>query len=144
MHYENRDEQIAQEVLVLYRTNRTLSDESRFRLGSDQFYFKSAQQMRELFSDIPEVCEQTLEIASQINIEFKLNDESGNQIYHIPTYPTREGIGIADEMRRLAFEGLDRRFQEYENVGDSVAEENKKVYYDRLEHELKNYQSNGI
>lgn len=137
VHYENRDEQIAQEVLVCIGTNRTLSDESRFRLGSDQFYFKSAQQMRELFSDIPEVCEQTLEIASQINIEFKLNDESGNQIYHIPTYPTREGIGIADEMRRLAFEGLDRRFQEYENVGDSVAEENKKVYYDRLEHELK-------
>ena len=66
VHYANREDQIAQEVLVCIGSNKTLHDDARFRLGSDQFYFKSPGEMRELFKDMPEACDRTLEIAERM------------------------------------------------------------------------------
>jgi DNA polymerase-3 subunit alpha len=113
-----------------------LQDESRIRLGSDQFYFKDADKMRQLFSDHPEACDRTLEIAERCNVKFKLKDDKGKAIYHLPTYPTDEGRSLVEEIQRVAEEGLDVRFQEAEKRGEAVAEENKPQYYDRLKFEL--------
>ena len=88
VHYLLREDQIAQEVLICIGSNKTLSDESRFRLGSDQFYLKSSEQMRELFKDVPEACDRTLEIAERCNVKFKLKDDAGKPIYHLPSFPT--------------------------------------------------------
>ena len=136
VHYLNPEDQLAQEVLICVGSNKTLQDESRFRLGSDQFYFKSSSQMRELFKDVPEACDRTLEISDQIDLKFRFKDEKGQPIYHLPKYPTSNGQTDADEMRRLALLGLDRRIEEAEARGETSAREQKARYLERLEYEL--------
>lgn len=137
VHYLTRDEQLAQEVLLCIGTNKTLQDESRFKLGSDQFYFKNAQQMRDVFRDIPEACDNTLEVAERCNIKFNLKDAKGAPIYHLPSYPTPEGTTLSDEIARIARAGLERRFEEAAKRGEPVAEEKRSKYLERLDYELR-------
>lgn len=136
IYYTNQDDQMAQEVLVCIGSNKTLQDESRFRLGSDQFYLKSPQAMRELFKDLPELCDRTLEIADRCEIKFKLKDDKGKAIYHLPSYPTEVGNSLREEIESLSKRGLEVRFQEAEARGEPVAEEQKPNYFKRLEYEL--------
>ena len=136
VHYFKQGDQIAQEVLVCIGTNKTLQDESRFRLGSNEFYFKSPEEMRRLFSDKPEYCDRTLEVAERCRLEFELKDDQGKPIYHLPTFPTQEGASLKDETRRLVFEGLDHRIEEFESVGKILSEEQVQQYKDRLDYEL--------
>ncbi len=136
VHYMKQGDQIAQEVLICIGSNKTLQDESRFRLGSDQFYFKSTEQMLELFKDVPEAIENTVNIADRCEIEFILEDEEGKPIYHLPTYPTESGVSLTEEMKRVALAGLEKRFQEAEARGETVAEEDKPKYFERLDYEL--------
>jgi DNA polymerase-3 subunit alpha len=136
VHYIHQEDQIAQEVLVCIGTNKTLRDESRFRLGSDQFYFKSGAEMQKLFHDVPEALSNTLQIAEQIKIEFKLKDENKKPIYHLPSFPTTEGRSIEDEIRLRSEEGLRLRFAEAKARNEEISEEVQKNYTDRLHFEL--------
>lgn len=136
VHYLNQDDKIAQEVLICIGTNKTLQDESRFQLGSDQFYFKNPESMRSTFKDIPEVCDRTLEVASRCNLKFKLKDENGKAIYHLPSFPTQDGRSLFDEIRRLSFEGLERRLKEAELRNETVDESEIPNYHKRLDYEL--------
>lgn len=136
VHYLEQDDQMAQEVLICIGTNKSLQDESRFRLGSNQFYFKKADQMRELFRDLPEACDRTLEIAERCDVKFKMKDSAGKAIYHLPSFPTEGGASLTDEIRRLSLEGLERRFSEAVLAGEPIAEEKKTDYFKRLDYEL--------
>ena len=117
VHYLTRDEQMAQEVLLCIGTNKSLQDENRFRLGSDQFYFKGPQQMRDLFHDIPEACEQTLEIAERCDLKFNVTDSKDAPSYHLPSYPTTEGRSRTDDIALLSKPGLERRVNEADQRG---------------------------
>ena len=136
VHYLKRDDQLAQEVLICIGSNKTLQDDSRYRLGSDQFYFKSIEEMKALYSDMPEAISNTLDVASKCNIEFKLKDDEGKPIYHLPKFPTSDGLSEEDEMEKIAKEGLQKRFEEAEARGEAVAEDEKARYYERLSYEL--------
>ncbi len=144
VHYLTRDDSFAQEVLVCIGTNKTLQDESRFKLGSQEFWFKGPDQMRELFKQFPEAIENTLKIAEQCNISFKLKDENGRQIYHLPTYPTNEGRPLNEEIKALSLKGLEERFIESESRGEPVALEKRPEYYTRLNFELSVINSMGF
>lgn len=136
VHYLSREDQVAQEVLICVGTNRTLQDESRFRLGSDQFYFRSPEEMQALFKDCPEALENTLKIADRCEVKFKFKDDKGNPIYHLPSYPTANGVSTKEEMERLSRAGLERRFEEAKARGEPVPEEKKAGYLERLLFEL--------
>lgn len=136
VHYMAKDDALAQEVLICVGTNKTLQDETRWKLGSEEFYFKGSEQMRNLFKDMPEACDRTLEIAERCKVDFKLKDEKGRQIYHLPTYPTENGSSLTEEIHRLASEGLERRFAEAERRGEKISDEKKPDYWKRLEFEL--------
>lgn len=136
VHYLGQDDQMSQEVLICIGTNKTLQDESRFRLGTDQFYLKSSEQMRELFKDLPEACDRTLEIADRCQVQFKMKDSAGKAIYHLPSFPTENGATLDEEIRRLSRAGLERRFLELAARGEVVAEEKKPEYWQRLDFEL--------
>lgn len=136
IHYLNSDDSMAQEVLVCIGTNRTLQDESRFRLGSDQFYLKESSSMHQLFSDIPESVENALKISQLCNVEFHFKDESGKPIYHLPQYPVPEGATLEGEMERLAKEGLQRRLKEAEQRGEPILDEALSEYQKRLDYEV--------
>lgn len=136
VHYLAQDDQVAQEVLICIGSNKTLQDESRFRLGSDQFYFKSADQMRQLFKDVPEACDRTLEIAERCDVKFKLKDDAGKAIYHLPRFPTPEGVDLTEDIRNRALKGLEERYEEAAARGETVPEEKKPDYVKRLDYEL--------
>lgn len=136
VHYLNSGEHVSQEVLICIGSNKTLQDPSRYRLGSEQFYLKSAEQMRTLFKDSPESCDTTLEIADRVNIQFKLKTPDGKPIYHLPTLPTRDGVGLDEEIARLSKEGLEKRFVELKKQGDEVLDSDKPKYFERLNFEL--------
>jgi DNA polymerase-3 subunit alpha len=136
VHYLKQDDQVAQEVLICIGSNKTLQDESRFKLGSDQFYFKSAEQMRALFKDVPEACDNTLQIAERCDVKFKLKDDQGKAIYHLPVFPTAEGVDLKEDMRQRAFKGLEERYAEAAARGEAVPEEKKPEYVKRVEYEL--------
>ncbi len=136
VHYITQDDQIAQEVLVCIGSNKTLADESRYKLGSSEFYFKSTESMTKLFSDLPEAITNTQVIADRCNVKFKLKDENGKAIYHLPSFPTADGRTVKEEILHHATEGLKVRFEELKAVGQEVPEEKKPDYFNRLNFEL--------
>ncbi len=136
VHYLNKEDQLAQEVLICIGSNKTLHDDSRWRLGSEEFYFKSSDQMYDLFKDCPELCERTVEIADRCNVEFRLEDDDGKTIYHLPSFPTKDNLSILDELKRLTREGLTDRFAEAKARDEQVPESEHQKYFDRLDYEI--------
>ena len=136
VHYLQQEDQVAQEVLICIGSNKTLQDESRFRLGSDQFYFKTSEQMKALFQDVPEAIENTLKIAERCDLKFKLKDDAGKAIYHLPSFPTPSGAEPKDFIREVALKGLEERYKEAEARGEAVPPERKPEYVARLDYEL--------
>ncbi len=70
-HYLNREDAVSHEVLLCIQTQTTLDDPSRYRFGTDQIYFKSAEEMARLFPDLPEAMSNTVSIAERCNVEIK-------------------------------------------------------------------------
>lgn len=136
VHYLTADDQMSQEVLICIGTNKTLQDESRFRLGSSEFYFKSADEMKKLFKDLPEAIDNTLEVANRCDVKFKMKDESGKPIYHLPSFPTEFGATLSEEISKRAHLGLQERFAEADDRNEAINEEKKSEYIKRLEYEL--------
>ncbi len=136
IYYLEPEDQIAQEVLVCIGQNRTLADEQRPRLSGNQYYFKGPDQMRATFQDRPELIAATQELAARVNLKFKLKDDKGKAIYHLPSFPTTEGRSLAEEIRARSHKGLDARIQEVLARGETFSAENKTIYESRLEYEL--------
>ncbi len=80
-HYLTQGDAQAHDVLLCIGTGKTVQDTSRMKFFSDQFYVKSATEMRELFADIPEACDNTLEIAKRIDITIP------KKVFYLPDYP---------------------------------------------------------
>ncbi len=109
-HYMTAEDAMAQEVLMCIQTGKTLNDEARMKLTTNEFYYKSPQLMRQLFQDVPDACDATLEIADKCQVEFSWKDAKGKQIYHLPDYPIETGESIDVFFRRVSMEGLEERF----------------------------------
>ena len=80
-HYLMQSDAQAHDVLLCIGTGKTVQDTSRMKFFSDQFYVKSAEEMRELFADIPEACDNTLEIVKRIDIKIP------DKVFYLPDYP---------------------------------------------------------
>lgn len=139
-HYINREDAAAQEVLLCVQTGKTISDENRMKLTSNEFYFKSADEMRKAFHYLPEACDNTLRIADKCNLELNWHDEKGNQIYLLPDFEIETEETQDDFFRRMAREGLEERFTgpHFRNIitEDNWESELKQQYYDRLHEEV--------
>jgi len=109
-HYMTSEDATAQEVLMCIQTGKTLADENRMKLTTNEFYFKSPEEMRALFKDFPDALDNTLKIADECNVELKWKDENGHQIYHLPDYPIETSESTEAYFRRMALEGLETRF----------------------------------
>ncbi|MFP4162926.1 MAG: DNA polymerase III subunit alpha [Chitinispirillaceae bacterium] len=67
-HYLNSEDSQSHEVLLCIQTQTTMDDPNRYRFSSDQIYFKSPQEMAQLFPEIPEAMSNTVEIAERCNV----------------------------------------------------------------------------
>jgi DNA polymerase III subunit alpha len=110
-HYLERKDAGAHDVLLCIGTGKTVSDTNRMRFYSDEFYLKPEQEMCELWSDLPEACENAVKIAERIDIRIP------EKIFHLPEYPVpqRDGqpeTGDNEYLRDLCERGLIERYGE--------------------------------
>jgi DNA polymerase III subunit alpha len=73
VHYLSGDSAKAHEALLCIQTQTTLDDPDRMKLQTDQFYFKSSDEMKALFKDTPEAISNTIKIAERCNLELDFN-----------------------------------------------------------------------
>ena len=134
-HYLHRKDAKAHEVLLCLQTGKTLNDSDRMKFSSDEFYFKSPQEMTDLFGNIPEALTHTIEIAEQCNLELKFEEK------HIPRISVPPGESSDSYLERLSREGLEKRFMPHQQKEDF--KERSSRYRARLEEELKIIKSMG-
>ena len=106
VHFLNRSDHEAHDALICIGTGKQLIDENRMRY-TPEVYFKTAEEMREVFADLPEACDHTLEIAERCNVTLKLDSTSSEKY---PQFGTPDGSPREEYFRRLCYEGLERRY----------------------------------
>ncbi|MEE3279798.1 MAG: DNA polymerase III subunit alpha [Pseudomonadota bacterium] len=117
----------AHEARVCIQEGRTLNDPRRERRFSDQQYLRSADEMAELFADIPEAIENAYEISRRCNLLLDLDT------YHLPIYPVPEETTLEELLTSTAHEALEHYFQHASSVSDEM---DRTEYLARLDYEL--------
>ncbi len=120
----------AHEIRVCINERRTIDDPRRPRTYSEQQYLRSTEEMQELFSDLPEALENSVEIAKRCNLELQLGKP------FLPNYPVPPGLTLADFFRLECTNGLELRLQKLFDTSRSDFTTIKQRYLDRLEFEL--------
>ncbi len=85
LHYTHAADAVSHEALLCVQSGTTLDDPNRFKFDSHDFYLKTAAEMRHLFRDFPEACDNTLLIAERCNAEFNLKAN------YMPNFPVPDG-----------------------------------------------------
>jgi DNA polymerase-3 subunit alpha len=134
-HYLHRKDAKAHEVLLCIQTGKTLQDSNRMKFSSDEFYFKSPQEMADLFQGTPEAISHTSEIAEKCNLEMRFGER------HIPRIAVPAGETTESFLEKLARKGLEQRLSRYQ--GEKNFKEYFAVYKTRLEEELTIIKSMG-
>ena len=119
LHYTKFEDASAHAALLCVQSGSTLADPKRFKFDNDEFYLKTADQMRKLFKDHPESCDNTLLIAERCNTTLR----EGENL--LPQYPTPSGETEESWLKKLANKGLVERMGKV-----------SKDYQDRLDYEL--------
>ncbi|GAA2248429.1 DNA polymerase III subunit alpha [Herbiconiux moechotypicola] len=104
LHYTHAHDATSHAALLCVQSGSTLSDPNRFKFDADEFYLKSAQEMRQLFRDYPDACDNTLLIAERCEVEF---DTKAN---YMPRYPVPEGETEATWFEKEVEAGLKERY----------------------------------
>src|SRR5919106_5881445 len=128
-HYTDQGHARAHDVLLcIQQPGKVLADTDRLRFDTEEFYVKSAEEMRELFRELPEACDATLEIAESVEpipmLERPLVERA--EPLHVPRFDPPGGGDHETFLRELAEAGARERYGE---VHPEVR--------DRLEHELR-------
>jgi len=118
------------EARVCIGEGRALDDPRRVRRYSEQQYLKSTEEMCELFKDLPDALENTVEIAKRCTLDIRLGE------YFLPAYPIPEGLTEDEFFTKISYEGLDQRLERILDKDASDYAERKKEYTDRLQFEL--------
>ncbi|NLF26369.1 MAG: DNA polymerase III subunit alpha, partial [Clostridiales bacterium] len=104
-HYLESGDADAQEVLMCVQTGKTLSDEGRMRMKTDQIYVKSEDEMRSIFANFPDAIENTERIAKRCDVTFDFSKT------HLPSFPLPEDEPDAFlYLRKLCEDGLSKRY----------------------------------
>lgn len=120
-HYIRRQHAIAHNIMLLIPEADASNPPNvmNLRYGTDQIYFKSAEEMCELFKAYPEAIHSTLEIADKCNLELDLKTN------HMPKFPIPANAGVStleEYLEKLAWEGLQKR---YPNITDAIEQRMK-------------------
>ena len=105
LHYAAREDAAAHEVLLCVQSGSTMADANRFKFDGDGYYLKSPAEMRALFAELPEACDNTLAIAERCDISF--TEGAGT---FMPRYPCPPGENEESWFVREVETGLRRRF----------------------------------
>lgn len=136
VHYLTGPDAEVQDVLICIGTGKTLEDEERFRIPTDQLYMKSAEEMARLFPHLPEAMANTVRIADECQLELEFGH------YILPAYrPLPESMSPGEYLRSLCLQGLEDRYAQDIRWHD---EEQRRQLEERLDYELNTIESMGF
>jgi DNA polymerase-3 subunit alpha len=118
VHFLNREDHEAHDVMICIGTGHLLIDENRMHY-TPEVYFKTAEEMRKLFADIPGACDATLEIAERCNVTLKLDSTSSEKY---PQFGTPDGSPREEYLMEVCREGLIRRYGPERAADPEIAE----------------------
>lgn len=147
-HYTTKQDAFSQEILMCVSTGKKLQDANRLKHSVNEFYVKSQSEMSRIFADIPEVLQNTQEIAEKCNLiidlkSIEIKNDKGEVVipYSSPTPPSfkftsqyakADGLDFIkddDYFRHKCKEGLESRLK-------NIAESKHNIYKERLEYEM--------
>ena len=109
-HYLTRSDSHAQEVLLCIQTGKTMSEPQRMKFATDQFYFKTAEEMAQVFRELPEALERTMAIAARCNVKIQ------RVANPFPEFKVPEGEDADSYFERVAREGFAARVPTLERL----------------------------
>lgn len=129
IQFANRTDYFTHEVRTAIASSEMVEDMNRKTSFTREQYFKTTEEMQELFSDLPEALENAGEIAKRINLTVPLNTNS------LPDFPTDNGEPLVDFFKKKSWEGFEERLKVL-YPDPVVREEKRPEYVKRLEYEV--------
>lgn len=127
VHYVNKEDAYAQDVLMCIQTAATMDEPDRMKFDTEEFYLKSGEEMLQLFANAPEVIANTQEVADKCNLEFTFGE------LHLPHFEIPEGYENTGYLKEVALLGLHKR---YPDMTEEIQ--------DRFDYELSTINSMGF
>ena len=119
-HYLDKNDAEIQDILLCIQTGKTVDDPGRLKFSTDEFYFRSAEEMKALFSELPQAVSATIEIAERCNLKLVFDKN------RFPLFKLPPSFSLNSYLKKLCYDGLKIYYPE----GGTALEE-------RLQHELK-------
>ncbi len=131
-HYLTKADARAQEVLICIQTGKTLSDTNRMKFATEEFYFKSYDEMRALFGrEVPEALARTIEVAERCNVHLE------GQQHVFPHFEVPAGETLESFFEKVAREGFARRREQLDRLrAEGRLKYPLEAYAERLEREI--------
>jgi DNA polymerase-3 subunit alpha len=124
-HYLHHGDAHAQEVMLCIQTGKTMSDERRMKFATDQFYFKTAQEMAQVFRELPDALSRTMDIAARCNVKIEHIPNA------LPEFKVPEGHTAGSYFEEVAREGFAQRLPHLERLAKQGALSNPISEYER-------------
>ncbi|HXY01042.1 MAG TPA: DNA polymerase III subunit alpha, partial [Candidatus Limnocylindrales bacterium] len=124
-HYLHHEDAHAQEVLLCIQTGKTMSDAHRMKFQTDQFYFKSAQEMAQVFREVPDALSRTVDIAARCNVKIEHVPNA------LPEFQVPAGHTPGSYFEKVAREGFAQRLPHLERLSKQGALRNPISEYER-------------
>ena len=106
-HYVRPEDRTIQDAMLCINSGSVLSDPDRFKFDGDTYYLRPGAEMRRLFSEMPQACDNTLLVAEQCDVHFRTVDEGAS---YMPAFPVPEGETDESWFIKECWRGMDRRF----------------------------------
>src|SRR4030095_12991865 len=130
-HYLRREDAPAHDILLCIGTGKNIQDSDRMRYGTDQFYFKSFEEMRQIWGELPEALLNTVRIAERCDLHIDTSD------LHLPAFGVPPGFSPDSYFEKVVHEGFELRRPHLETLARQGLLKNPlRTYGDRLEFEI--------
>ncbi|MBN2189629.1 MAG: DNA polymerase III subunit alpha, partial [Candidatus Aureabacteria bacterium] len=106
VHYMNDDDSYFHDITLCIGTQSKIDEPGRFKFNGKGYYLRNFREMAELFSDVPEAVQNTLEIADRCNLEIDLST------FHLPDFKPPDNMSNEEYLKKLCLEGIKNRYPE--------------------------------
>jgi len=129
-HYLTQEDHVAHDVLLCIGTGKSVQDQDRLRYASDQFYFKSPEEMNRLWGHLPEALSNTVEIADRCNLHIETSDT-------LPPFEVPPGYTADTHFEAVVHQGFEERRAHLQAMAAKGALKNPlSAYEERLKFEI--------
>jgi len=131
VHYIRKEDHESQDILLCIQTNKKVTDQDRIRFPSEEFYFKSHEEMSKLFRDVPDAIQNSTKIAAKCNFDLP---HSG---YYLPNFNSPDGSSPQEYFDRVIKEGFENKMAILAPRIEKGELPGRKAYEKRLEKEVR-------